>query len=141
MFMRGQASLEYMIMLALSLVVFSTILYVTGTLISTSSVQVGVDASARAVNKMREAADFIFIHGHPSRTKINVYIPPSIEEIAILGSNNSIRARVSIGHTYTDIYQVTKGNIQGDLSPIVREGYWVIRVESSSDNTVNMTVL
>ena len=39
---RAQASLEYIVMLALSLLVFSTILYITGVLINTSSIQVGV---------------------------------------------------------------------------------------------------
>ncbi|MBU0762780.1 MAG: hypothetical protein KKD39_07110 [Candidatus Altiarchaeota archaeon] len=137
----GQASLEYMIILALSLLVFSTILYVTNSLISTSSIQVGVDAAYRAVDKIRDAADFIYVHGHPSRTEINVYIPPNIESLEIVGSNNSVRARVSVGQAYTDIYGVTKGELYGNLSSVMREGYYIFRVESTSENSINITRL
>ncbi|MBD3388485.1 MAG: hypothetical protein GF416_05385 [Candidatus Altiarchaeales archaeon] len=138
---RGQASLEYMVMLALSLVVFSAVLYVTGMLISTSSIQVGVDSAHRAVEKMRSSADFVYVHGHPSRTEINVYMPPNIEEVSIPETNNSIRARVSVGDTYTDIYSVSKGSIYGDLSQLDKEGYYVLRVESTSEHDINFTLI
>ncbi len=137
----GQASLEYMIILALSLIVFSSILYVTNILISTSSVQVGVDAAYRAVDKLRDASDFIYVHGHPSRTEISVYIPPNIEGMDILDSNNSIRARVSVGQSYTDIYGVTKGQVFGNLSTVGKEGYYLFRVESTSESSINITRL
>lgn len=130
-------------MLALSLIVFSSILYVTGVLISTSSIQVGVDSAFRAVEKLRNAADFIYVHGHPSRTELDIYIPPNIEEFGILDSNNSIRIRVSVGQTYTDIYGVTKGTVYGgDLTNIItREGYYKFRVESTSEDNINITVI
>jgi uncharacterized protein (UPF0333 family) len=139
---RAQASVEYMVMLALSLVVFSAVLYVTSILITTSSTQVGVDSAHRAVERIRSASDFIYVHGHPSRTEINVYIPPNIENLSILDSNNSIRARVSVGETFTDIYGVTKGQVYGDLSThVLREGYYVFRVESMSDEVINISVM
>ncbi len=138
---KGQASLEYMVMLAISLAVFAAVLYVTSILISTSSVQVGVDSANRAVEKLKSAADFIYVHGHPSRTEVNVYIPPNIENMDIVGRNNSLRARVAVGETYTDIYGVTKGKIYGDLSYVDKEGYYVLRVESTSPHTINISVL
>ena len=137
----GQASIEYMVMLAISLMIFSAVLYITSVLITTSSIQVGVDAAYRGVERLKSAADFVYVHGHPSRTEVNVYIPPNIENLSIMGDNNSIRARVAIGQAYTDIYGVTKGSVYGDLSPVVREGYYVFRVESTSDNDINITVI
>jgi|WetSurMetagenome_2_1015567.scaffolds.fasta_scaffold697688_2 uncharacterized protein (UPF0333 family) len=139
---KAQASLEYMIMLALSLTVFSAIIYVTSILITTSSLQIGVDAGQRAVDKVKSAADFIYVHGHPSRTEVNVYIPPSIENFTLIGpKNNTIVARVSVGDTFTDIYGVTKGQIYGELSPVNKEGYYIVRVESVSDSAINITVI
>ncbi len=138
---KGQASLEYMVMLALSLMIFSSILYVTNSLITTSSVQVGIDSAYRAVEKMKDATDFIYVHGHPSKTEVKVYIPPNIEDIEVLDTNNSIRARVSVGESYTDIYAVTKGNVYGDLSQVVREGYYVFSIESTSDDATNITII
>ena len=132
-----------MIMLALSLMVFSSILYVTGVLISNSSIQVGVDSGFRAVERLKNSADFIYVHGHPSRTEVNIYIPPNIESLEIMESNNSIRARVSVGKSYTDIYAVTKGMIYGEhiSDMVIREGYYVFRVESVADDQINITVI
>ncbi|MCX6695514.1 MAG: hypothetical protein NTU61_04400 [Candidatus Altiarchaeota archaeon] len=136
---RAQASLEYMVMLAISLAVFAAILYVTKPLIATSSSPIGVDSAFRAVNKMKEAADFIYVHGHPSKTQISVYIPPNVERIS-LDNNNSINVRVALGEYYTDIYEVTRGKVYGNLSSLRREGYYVLNVESQPDNTINITI-
>ena len=140
---RAQASLEYIVMLALSLLVFSTILYITGVLINTSSIQVGVDSAHRAVEKLRTSADFIYVHGHPSRTQVNIYIPPNIENLSVSPTNNSIIARISVGQSYTDIYGVTKGQIVSGLDSVSRwrEGYYVFRVESSSDEYINISII
>jgi uncharacterized protein (UPF0333 family) len=138
---KAQASLEYMIMLALSLMVFSAVIYATSILITTSSMQVGVDAAQRAVEAVKTASDFIYVHGHPSRTEINVYIPPNIENFTLLNTNNTIQATVSVGETFTDIYGVTKGKVYGDLAAINKEGYYVLRVESVSDEAINITVM
>ena len=130
-----------MIMLAISLMIFSAVLYVTSSLINPSSSQVGLDSAYRAVDKMRAAADFVYVHGHPSRTEINVYIPPNIENLTIRDTNNSICASVSVGENYTDIYGVTKGKVYGDLSGVGKEGYYVFRVESVSDEAINITMI
>ena len=138
---KAQASLEYMVMLGMSLMVFSAILYVTGLLITTSSIQVGVNSAYQAVEKLRSASDFVYVHGHPSKFEVNLYIPPSLENLTIRGQNNSVCARVSVGESFTDIYGVTKGNVYGNFPTVVREGYYVFRVESMSDNTINITVV
>lgn len=138
---KAQASLEYMIMLAISLTIFSAVIYVTSILITSSSLQVGVDAAQRAVEKLKTAADFVYVHGHPSRTEVNVYIPPNVENVTILDTNNSVVVRVSVGEGYTDIYSVTKGKIRGDLSFVNKEGYYVFRVESVSNEDINITVM
>jgi len=137
---RAQASLEYMVMLALSLGIFASILYVVSNLISTSSVQIGLDSAVRASTRLREAADFIYVHGHPSKTQINVYIPPNVEEVSIV-DNKTINIRVSVKDAYTDIYEMAKGTVVGDLSSMGREGYYVLSVESNPDDTINVTVV
>lgn len=135
---KAQASLEYMVMLALSLGVFAAILYVISTLISTSSTQIGVDSAYRAVDRIGESADFIYVHGHPSKTQINVYIPPNTEEMSI--QHNTVNMRLSVGPSYTDVYTVTRGNLTGNLSAVTHEGYYVFTVESTPRNVVNITV-
>ncbi|MFC2154741.1 hypothetical protein ACFLRC_04600 [Candidatus Altiarchaeota archaeon] len=145
---KGQASLEYMVMLALSLAVFSAILYVSSTLLSSSTTQIGVDAAARAVSQVKEATDFIYVHGHPSKTQVNIYVPPNIENVTM--ANQTVAFRISVGLAYTDIYSITKGNVSSDLTLICpppsgtcHEGYYLLNVESTGDSAlpVNITMV
>ncbi|MBD3260290.1 MAG: hypothetical protein GF334_01210 [Candidatus Altiarchaeales archaeon] len=137
---KGQASLEYMVMLGLSLGVFAAILYFSSTLIASTSAQIGVDSAFRAVNHMQESSDFIYIHGYPSKTQINVYIPPSVEDVTIF-NNNSINVRVGVGEYYTDVHGVTRGLVQGDLSDISTEGNFVLDIYAHDNEWVNITVI
>ena len=147
MLKKGQASLEYMIILALALGVFSAILYVTTMLIVSSSSQLGIDSAVRAVQEMKEASDFVYIRGHPSKMQINVRIPSNIENVSI--SNLVVRLRISVADSYTDVYQVTKGNMSSDISlmcpaGVCKEGYYLLSVASlPADNPydVNITVV
>lgn len=139
---KAQSSLEYMVMLALSLSIFTMILYVVSTLISSASTQLSIDATFRAVEEIREAADFVYIHGVPSRVKINVYFPPNVYNVSIY-ANKVINARLDVTPNYTDIYSVVRGNISVDnenLNKITHEGYYVIYVESLDSYWVNITV-
>ena len=129
-----------MVMLALSLGIFIVILYISSSLVSSSSAQIGLDSAYRAVEHIRESADFIYIHGHPSRTQINVYIPPNIENISVI-NNNTVSARVGVGHYYTDIYSVSRGSLTGNLSTIQREGYYLVNLVSVSDEVVSISVI
>jgi uncharacterized protein (UPF0333 family) len=113
---KGQASLEYMVMLAISLGIFAGILYVSTFLISTSTSQVGVDSGFRAVQTIREASDFIYIHGHPSKIQTQVRIPNNVEEVEI--SEQIVRVRIANYDSYTDIYEITKGNMSSNISLI-----------------------
>ncbi|VVB51105.1 Uncharacterised protein [uncultured archaeon] len=143
---RGQASLEYMVMLSLSLAIFAAILYVTGNLITSSSSHIGLDASYRAVQRIGEAADFIYVHGHPSKTRINVYVPPNIENVSVVGFRY-VNMRIAVGDSYTDVYVVPRTNItglEGLCDPVCREGYYVLSVESTpmqspTNGIVNIT--
>lgn len=141
---QGQASLEYMVMLGISLAIFAAILYITTMLISSSTSQMGVDSAVRAVEGIKEAADFIYIHGHPSKTRINVQVPSNIEDISI--QNHVVKFSISAGRGYTDIYDVTKGNLTSNITAICpggncREGYYVLDVESTDQDTINITVV
>lgn len=142
---KSQASLEYMVMLGISLGIFASILYVSTFLISTSTTQVGVDSGFRAVETIREAADFIYIHGYPSKIQREVRIPTSVEELVISGK--IVRLRIVSDPSYTDIYEVTKGTMTSDISlicsqSICKGGSYVMVFESlppGSNYDLNVT--
>lgn len=145
---KAQASLEYMVMLAISLGIFATILYVSTFLISTSTTQVSLDTAFRAVETIREASDFIYIHGHPSKIQTQIRIPTNVEELKI--ANKSVKLSITSYNSYTDIYEVTKGNLTSDISLICpnqkscKSGNYVFVFESLAPGRgydVNITTL
>jgi uncharacterized protein (UPF0333 family) len=142
---RGQASLEYMVMLAISLLIFAAIIAFSLTLINNVKSQLGVDSAFKAVEEIKEASDFIYVHGHPSKIRRNVRIPSGIDNVTISG--NIIRLSVSTGPSYTDIYDVSKANITADRvvdficsNGVCKEGNYVFNLESmESGYDVNIT--
>ncbi len=131
---KAQAAVEYMVVLAISLGIFATILYFSTSLISTSHTKVGVDSAFRTVQAIKEAADYIYLSDHPSKTQKQVRVPQSVEEVEI--SEKVIRVRVASDPSYTDIYAVTRGNLTSYLplicSPICKGGNYVLEFESLS---------
>lgn len=135
---RGQVSLEYMTMLGLSLIIFAAVLYVATFLISTSGMQIDVDTAYRAVQGIKESADFIYVHGHPSKIPAEINIPSNVEDISI--ENKVVRIRLSVGGSFTDVYAVTKANmtfaqeayneICSPSSHVCGEGRYVLIFES-----------
>jgi hypothetical protein len=141
---KSQASLEYIIMLAISLGVFTAILYVVNTMIAGSSSQVGTDSAFRAVEEIKEGVDFVYIHGDPSKTQVTIYIPPNIQSISIDSgvSNREINIRLDVYPSYTDVYAIARTNISApDLtSKITHEGYYLLDIESDGPSKAKITV-
>jgi len=113
---KAQASLEYMVMLAISLLIFTTIIAFSINMVNNVKNQLGVDAAFKAVEEIKEASDFIYVHGNPSKVRRNVRIPPNVGNITLLG--NLIKVGIDTGPSYTDIYDVTKSNITIDEDTI-----------------------
>ncbi|MFH0861364.1 MAG: hypothetical protein V1921_09200 [Candidatus Altiarchaeota archaeon] len=136
---KGQSSLEYMIMLGIALGAFTLVLYVVGTLMSSTSSQINVGSSAWATEQIREAADFVYVHGHPSKIQISVYFPSDTYNVSVY-ADKVIESRLDIPPDHTDVYSVVRGNVTGNLSKITHEGYYVINVESVDSRVQNITV-
>jgi uncharacterized protein (UPF0333 family) len=132
---RGQVSLEYMTMLGLSLIIFAAVLYVATFLMSTSGMQIDVDTAYRAVQGVRESADFIYVHGYPSKIQSGINIPSNVEDVSIEGK--VVRLRLNVGKSFTDVYAVTKANMTATgaqdticASNLCREGYYILNFEA-----------
>jgi uncharacterized protein (UPF0333 family) len=145
---KAQVSLEYMTMLGLSLIIFAGVLYVANTMLSTSRPQIDVDTAYRAVQGIRESADFIYVHGHPSKIQSNIHIPSNVELLSI--HDKVVTIRLSVGESFTDVYAVTKANMTGNFAVngicsggVCSEGYYLMIFESLNETMgydVNITV-
>jgi len=138
---RGQSSIEYMVMLAMSLGIFAILLYITSVLIGSASSQIGIDSAYRTVEEIREAVDFVYIHGHPSKTHIKVYMPTTTNAVSIAGANSEVvNVRLDVNPSYTDVYAVTRTNLTGDINTITREGYYTLNVASVDGGGASITI-
>ena len=95
-------------MLGLSLLILGAIMFIVTTLMNTSETQIGINSVCRAVQGIKEASDFVYVSGYPSRIKKMIYVPDNIENITLRG--RLIKMRVPVEDAYTDIYAITKGN-------------------------------
>jgi hypothetical protein len=137
---KAQSSLEYIIMLAISLGVFTVILYVINTMVSSSSSQIGTDAAFRAVEEIKEGVDFVYVHGDPSKTQVSIYIPPNIQSISV--NVKEISIRLDVLPSYTDIYSIAKANITATgLASITHEGYYLLDIESDGAGRAKIRVV
>ena len=139
---KGQAAMEYMTMIGISLLILMGLLVVVNVMTTSASNQMNMNTAHDAVNKLAEAADFVYIHGHPTTITIYANIPENVLD----GSGNTyignrtINLGIGLGSEINDIYSVTKGNIVGELPKA--KGYYIFIVKSTGedvDDPINIT--
>ncbi len=141
-----------MVMLALSLIIFAAIITFSMTMLGGVRSQLASDSAYKAVEEIKESADFIYVHGDPSKIRRTVRIPANVENVTLSG--DLIMISISVGQTITDIYDISKGNITAEgedgavnylcSDGICREGNYPLNFQSipSADSTgynVNIT--
>lgn len=133
----GQAAMEYLVLTGFTLLILSILLVAAYTKISASEKEMDINAAERAANELKRAADFVYIHGHPTKLTISVYLPPDVEgnESSITG--NTINIAMRVGNTYTDVWRRTRGEVDGDIPSM--EGYYVFTVESTEGGPIQIS--
>ncbi len=142
---KAQSSLEYMVMLALSLIIFAAILTFSLTMLGSVRSQMASDSSFKAVEDIKESADFIYIHGDPSKIRASVRLPSNVENVSIAGS--LIRITISSGQSTTDVYDISKGNITATdainylcSGGVCREGDYLLNFQSINSPGYNVNI-
>ena len=147
---KAQSSLEYMVMLALSLIIFAAIITFSMTMLSGVRSQMASDSAFKAVEDIKESADFIYVHGDPSKIRSSIRIPSNVENITIEGS--LIMISISSGQSTTDVYDISKGNItatdainylcptQGLSGTGCREGDYLLNFQSIDSSGYNVNI-
>jgi len=142
---KGQAAMEYMTMIGLSLLILMGLLVVVYFMTTSASDQMNMNTAHEAVNKLKEKADFVYIHGHPTTITVYANIPENVEESNLntyIGSPGGVEGRtinigMKIGEEVNDIYAVTKGTVVGEFPET--KGYYVFVLESTAGGTINIT--
>lgn len=120
---KSQASMEYVIIIAMLMLAFGYISYFT-----LSDLQVSMElANAQdVVDSLAKAANTVYSLGPCSKTYVFVTIPNSVVDSYV--KQNTIGLEMSIMGGNTDIYAHTLGNVTGYL-PATPRSYYKIPVE------------
>jgi len=140
--------MEYMLLMSLALLLLSIVLYTLVSQMSSVSTEMNVDSAQKAINRLKDKSNFIYVLGHPSRTEARINIPSNVEEF--YASDDLILMRVSIGSfagdAHTDVYGVVRGNLTADFNSICAPGcspgnyIMVIEYTPPPSNVINLTV-
>ncbi|MEM0475442.1 MAG: hypothetical protein QW343_01480, partial [Candidatus Norongarragalinales archaeon] len=114
---KGQASLEYLAVIALTLAALLVVwVYVSNTTSSTKE-DLNVAYARQIVLKLRDAADLVYAQGPPAQFVVEANVPEGVVYANASGREILLRVR-SAGGGLTDVYAATVANLTGDLSAI-----------------------
>jgi uncharacterized protein (UPF0333 family) len=130
---KAQAAVEYLVLTSLSLIILMVLLTAAYSRISSSEKQMDLDSAERAVARLKEAADFVYIHGDPTKLEVSVYFPVDIDPINSYIANKTINLGIWYGDGHTDVWMGTRGNVRWEPENEMpsREGYYIFYVEST----------
>ena len=133
---KSQAAMEYLTLTGLSMLILLILLVAVYERMSRSEKSLDLDSAERAAFRLKEAADFVYIHGHPTKLTIPVYLPGDIESDHSYIANNTINIAMRISGAYTDVWKPTRGDVSWDLGGSTQfpttEGYYLFVVESTA---------
>lgn len=108
--LRGQASLEQIILVAL-LLAFVTVMFVLATNYSANTTE--ILQAQNTVDQLTAAADFVYTLGPNSEEYVTVYLPDSLAGWNITGKAIMLTMQTSAGRT--DVFSYSKANLVGTL--------------------------
>ncbi len=143
----GQAAIEYLVLTGFTMLLLMILLVAAYGKMSAVEKQVDINSAEKAVLKLKAAADFAYIHGHPTKVSVSVYLPGDLEGGESFVGNGTINLAMRVGSGYTDVWASTRGAVGWDLegsSPFpATEGYYIFTAESTEyggayNGTVNL---
>ena len=127
-------------MIGVSLMIITTLLWVANQMTLAAEHQMSTNTAAQAVDRLKVEADFVYIHGHPTRTTVHVKVPPGVDGDATYINGQTINIGMEVGGDgHNDLYAVTKGNLLSRPNLLDEEGYYVLIVESTPGGDINIS--
>lgn len=108
--MKGQASLEQLIVTGIGITFIALIFYFA---INSANDNVQAAQAKDSVDKMVKAADYVYSLGPGSRHTIGIYLPQGVEFVNISGKR--IHIQVSIPSGNSDAFANTRANVSGNV--------------------------
>lgn len=131
---KGQAALEYLILVSTALLIFGGIIYYFNISKNSFSNDVRVSQLQNTVNWMVDSANMVCMQGKPASIISQVYIPAGVKDAYF--DEKRIVYNLTLGSSITHIYGEALCKLKGDLPR--EEGNYRILVRME-DDYVNIT--
>lgn len=133
--MKAQIATEYLIVVSFALMVLIPYILYLQTVSQNFSEENALTSASNSVQKIGQAADWVYSQGEPAKLKILIQIPNNIENISFLDKTIIWKVRTSSG--VSDIYYNSVANLTGSLP--TNPGYYNVLVQASK-NKVSISV-
>lgn len=131
---RGQAGVEYIILIGVLLFFFIPIIYYSLTL---SMTNVKMSQIENIINRLGKAVDAVYALGPGSMEIIPITMPEGVTAATVGGaSGHEILLKVTGSGGLSDVHVSTKAYVMGSIP--IEKGTYYMKVETSADGTVNL---
>ena len=132
---KGQAAIEYMMIISMSLMILVPLLFVVNSYISESRDEMKIRALEDGVDSIGEASEMVYFQGYPSKMRIDLYVPENVQTAEV--NENIIKVRLWTNSGEIDIVTTTQANLTGSLP--TNAGTHSIEIRAQEDGLVNVS--
>ena len=132
---KGQAAIEYMVVVAVGLLVLIPIVYYSSRSFQNYKEDTNILSAKTTVEKIGENVDWVYSQGYPARVQIKVYVPEKVTLASL--ENRTVLMRIYSTSGPKDVYYETISDMVGALPS--RAGFYRLSV-AATDGFVNVSV-
>ncbi|MEM5836254.1 MAG: hypothetical protein QXR09_01385 [Candidatus Aenigmatarchaeota archaeon] len=133
--MKAQVALEYLMIISFALMVLLPYALHLQTVSQNLREDNNLAIASNSLQKIGQAADWVFSQGEPAKITILVQIPANVEEISFAGKMMKWKVRTSAG--LSEIYYISSANLTGSLP--TTPGYYNLLIQAMG-NGVKISV-
>lgn len=133
---RSQASVEFVSIVAISLLALLAVWYYVNETNDDVKEEIRIAQAKQVVSRLKEAADLVYTQGPPAQFMVDVQVPDLVADTYVRGKMIAlnITTKATAGGKPQLIYATTIGNVTGDLSKFEGlSGLHVVNVSAQAD--------
>jgi len=132
---RGQAAIEYMMIISISMIILIPLMFIVNSYISGSRDEMKIRSLEDNVNSLGEVAEMVYFQGYPAKMTIEFYVPERVTTSNVDG--NLIWVRMGTSGGDIDITTTTQANMTGNLP--TDSGSYMLEITATEDGLVNVS--
>jgi len=131
----GQAAIEYMMIISITLVIMIPLLFLVNSYMSYGKDELKIRSLEDSVDSLAEASEMVYFQGYPAKMSINFYVPENVLITNV--TDKFIRVRMMTASGITDIVAFTQANLTGNLP--TQAGNYKVKIVAQEDGLVNVS--